>query len=67
MPKKHGNELLDEAAASPTLDDFMKRDTASLTPTDRGDLINVLRHDRAAFIRAEDKKQSKKEGIEDDD
>ncbi len=67
MAKKHGNELLDEAAAAPSLDDFMKRDPASLTPADRGDLINVLRHDRAAFIRAEDKKQSKKEGIEDDD
>lgn len=63
---KKGMELLDEAAQEPTLDDFMRRDPAAITPSERADLIQVLRKDRAAFIKAEGKKQSKKEGIDDE-
>ncbi len=59
-----GNTLIDEIATRPSLDDYMKRDPASLTITDYAAIVEIEREQRAQFIAAEEKKQMKKQGLE---
>ncbi len=64
MTDKDGNAHIDEIATKPSLDDYMKRDPASLTTTDFAAIVEIERDNRAKFIAAEEKKQMKKQGLE---
>lgn len=48
---KQAPELLAEAAAQPTLDEYLRRDPKDLTKADRRALTQVLRDQRAAVIK----------------
>ena len=60
------NEMMDEAAAEPTLDEFMRRDPSTHTDDDRRVAITIHRRNRAAFIKAGEKRKAKREGVDDD-
>ena len=47
------NELLDAAAAAPTLDEMMRRDPAALSKANRVRLVELQRQERATYIKAE--------------
>lgn len=50
-------EQIEEAGQSPTLDDYMRRDPASLTEEEFRDIVRLQREERATFQVKEDKKQ----------
>lgn len=51
-------DMLEEAIAAPTLDDYMKRDPAEITEVGiREELVPLLRADRARFISASNKRK----------
>lgn len=58
------NQLIEEIITEPSLDDFMRRDPAELTDEDFARIVEIERDNRAKFIAAEEKKQMKKQGIE---
>ena len=57
---------MEEAAATPTLDDYMRRDPADLSGEDYLALIEIFRAKRVEFLAKEQKKADKKEGITDE-
>lgn len=59
-----GNELLAEAAKEPTLDEYLKRDPATLEPKDIRAIIAKERERRAVFIAAESARKAKRKGEE---
>lgn len=60
---KSSSELIDEIIQVPSLDEFMKRDPATLTDEDYANIVEHLRNLRAEFIEAEEKKSMKKQGV----
>lgn len=64
MTEKTAIELLDEAAQEPTLDDYLRRDPATLSPKDIANVVIKERKMRAMFIEAEAAKKGKKKGEE---
>ena len=65
--EKEGLERLAGAADERTLDEFMRRDPASISYEQRLDMIEVHRRERARFIKTERKREAKKEGVSDDE
>ncbi len=53
MSADNAPALLDAAALEPTLDELMRRDPAALTAPARERLAELLRQDRARYIKAE--------------
>lgn len=51
--------LLDAAAEHPTLDELMRRDPATLTDLERERQVELLRLDRARYIKAEAERKAK--------
>lgn len=49
--------LLDAACEEPTLDEFMRRDPALLDPPARERMAELLRQDRARYIKAQAEKK----------
>ena len=64
MRDTDATEMITEIASEPSLDDFMKRDPASLTDVDFTFIVQIEREKRAQFIAAEEKKAMKKQGLE---
>lgn len=64
MSEKTGVELLVEASAEPTLDEYLRRDPATLSPRDIEQLIAIERKRRAMFIDVDKKKKEKKRNPE---
>lgn len=62
MSEKLGPELLEEAAQEVTLDEYLKRDPATLSPKDITQIVVRERARRAMFIAAEAVKKAKKKG-----
>lgn len=62
---KTAPEVLAEAAQEPTLDEYLKRDPATLSPKDLVRIVEMERKRRAMFIAAEVEKKEKK-GQEDE-
>ena len=60
---KSSSELIDEIIQDPSLDEFMKRDPATLTRDDYVNIVEHFRKLRAEFIEAEEKKSMKKQGV----
>lgn len=52
-PEKDAPALLSNAGEHPTLNEMMRRDPALLSETDRERSAELLRRDRAVFIKAE--------------
>ncbi len=61
--KTDANAVMDAAVEQATLDEFMRRDPAALAESDRMDMVELLRHARARYIKAEAQKQAKKEKV----
>ncbi len=59
-------ELIDDIVTAPNLDDFMRRDPASLTAAELSDIVRIQRENRAQFIAVEEKKAMKKQGLSDE-
>lgn len=53
-------ELLDAAVAEPTLDEMMRRDPAAVTVPERARAVELLRQDRARWIKAEAERAARK-------
>lgn len=64
---KLATEVMDEATADCTIDEVLRRDPSNLTQEDYKSLIESLRVKRAMFIEQGEKKQAKKQGIEETD
>lgn len=62
---KTGPELVEEAGKEPTLDEYLRRDPATLTPKDLSKIVDMERRRRAMFIEADAAKKEKK-GEEDE-
>lgn len=61
---KTGPELIEEAAQEPTLDEYLRRDPATLSPKDLGKIVELQRKSRAMFIAQDAAKKEKKSGEE---
>jgi len=61
------NELLDEIAKQPTVDEFMRRNPHTMTEDDFRQMVLAQRHERALFLTAQDKKKAKRAGVDADD
>ncbi len=62
--EKTGSELIDEIAETVDLDEFMRRDPATLSDEHIRTISARLRADRAKFIKA---REAREEGDDDDD
>lgn len=61
----YGDQLLDKAAAEPTIDRYLDRSPKLNTIQDYEEMVTILQRKRAAFITAEQKrKEPKVEGEE---
>jgi len=60
--EKDGNEILEVAAAHPTVDEMMRRDPADVTDADIRRMVIVERGKRAQFIKADEDKKAKRRG-----
>lgn len=58
--EKTAVELMEEASQEPTLDEYLRRDPATLTPRDVEQIIVAERKRRALFIEQDRKKREKK-------
>jgi hypothetical protein len=56
----------DAAVAAPTLDEFMRRDPADVDTEGRARMVELLRHDRPIFIKAEADRKAKRKEKDDD-
>ena len=64
---KTGPELVEEAGKEPTLDEYLRRDPATLTPVDLVRIVEIERKRRAMFIAQDaEKREKKKEEGEDE-
>lgn len=59
-----GPEVLTQAAKEPTLDEYLRRDPATLTPKDLEAIVRMERSRRAMFIEADAKKGEKSDDDE---
>lgn len=57
-----GKEILDRAAAEPTLDEMMRRDPRKLTDADLDHMIKLQRIERGLFVKAKDIAKAKRRG-----
>lgn len=55
--KKTGPELMQEAAAHPTLDELLDRDPAKMSEADFSALVERSREERAQFIKTQAEKK----------
>jgi hypothetical protein len=55
-----GKEILEAAGAEPTLDEYLRRDPATLTPKDLAQIVVLERKRRAMFIEASAKRKADK-------
>lgn len=59
--QQFGDTLLTEAAAEPTLDRYLDNSPKNLSNRDYAQMVDILQHQRAAFIAKEAKKREPKE------
>lgn len=64
MSDKDANQLIDEAAKEPSLDELFARNPKTLAPADREAMVTMLRQQRVLWEKKQDKKAAKKEGVE---
>jgi hypothetical protein len=57
-------EVLAQAAQEPTIDEYLKRDPATLSPKDLGKIVEIERRRRAMFITADAQKKEKPDASE---
>lgn len=57
-------KIISEMVEAPNIDEYLRRDPATLTPEELINLVDNLRDQRARFIAAEEKKKAKAEGAE---
>ena len=58
--KQDAIAVQDAAVAAPTLDEFMRRDPASMDKQNRRDMVELLRQARPVYIKAEAERKSRK-------
>ncbi len=57
MPK--AEEVQEAAIKQATLDEFMRRDPAALSESDRVEMVELLRRSRSRFIKAEAERKNR--------
>ena len=62
--EKTAVEVQAMAAKEPTLDEYMRRDPATLSPRDFPPQVELLRKERLEFNIKEAKRAAKREGVE---
>lgn len=63
---KTAPEVLAQAAQEPTLDEYLRRDPATLSPKDLQKIVEIERRRRAMFIAQDAEKKEKKAEDESD-
>lgn len=61
---KTAPEQLEDAARDVSIDGYLKRDPATISREEVADVVVRLRGQRAQFIKNDEKKKAKKEGVE---
>ena len=57
-----GKEILDRAAAEPTIDEMLRRDPRTLTDAELNHMIELQRLERGLFVKAKETAKAKRRG-----